>query len=182
MEQNSQNFEVNAGNVEKPVRIMITLPTHSYFMSGIRNFTLSLIKNMTEFSEQWAFRFQSIVDELCNNAIEHGSVPGKDIKITFINVPHESLEIVVQDTGTGKNKISAAELTRLVNERRNPEYIHKSIRGRGLSKIVGEWTDELEFSDIDGGGLQVRIKKYLKDPKLKEMPQYLETATHLVLN
>ena len=162
MEQNSQNYAVQSA--EKPVKITITLPTHSYFMSGIRNFTLSLIKNMTEFSDQWAFRFQSIVDELCNNAIEHGSAMGRDIKITFTNNPHESLEINVQDTGTGKNKVSAAEFTRLVNERRNPAYIHKSIRGRGLSKIVAEWTDELEFSDLDGGGLQVRVTKFLRIP------------------
>lgn len=178
MEQNVQKIQKNA---EKPVKITITLPTHSYFMSGIRNFTLSLIKNMTEFSEQWAFRFQSIVDELCNNAIEHGSSSGKDIKIIFTNMQRESLEIVVQDTGTGPHKMFAAELTRLVNERRNPEYVHKSIRGRGLSKIVAEWTDELEFSDLEGGGLQVRIKKFLNDPKLKEMSQYLENPTHLVL-
>jgi len=165
----------------KPMKITITLPTNAYFISGIRDFTLGLIKNMTEFSEQWAFRFQSVVDELCNNAIEHGSMPGQEIKITFINVPHESIEIIVEDTGTGKVKFSAAELQKLVNERRNPNYVHTGIRGRGLSKIVAEWTDELEFKDIQGSGMQVRIKKFLQDPKLKEMSNFLESPTHLVL-
>ena len=166
----------------KPVKISITLPTNAYFMSGIRNFTLGLIRNMTEFSEQWAFRFQSIVDELCNNAIEHGSEPGKDIKLIFISYPHDSIEIYVEDTGTGKNKMIAEELQRIVAERRNPNYVHTGIRGRGLSKIVAEWTDELEFRDSAEGGIQVRIKKFLNDPKLKEMNQYLESPTHLMLN
>lgn len=166
----------------KPIRITITLPTNAYFMSGIRNFTLSLIRNMTEFSEQWAFRFQSIVDELCNNAIEHGSAAGENIKIIFISYPHDSIEIIVEDSGTGKSKISAAELKRLVDERRNPNYIHTSIRGRGLSKIVAEWTDELEFMDIEKSGLQVRVKKFVNDPKLKEISQGLENPSHLVLN
>jgi anti-sigma regulatory factor (Ser/Thr protein kinase) len=166
----------------KEIKITITLPTNAYFMSGIRNFTLGLIRNMTEFSEQWAFRFQSIVDELCNNAIEHGSAQGAEIKITFINYPHDSLEITVEDSGTGKNKISAAELQRIVQDQRNPNYVNKGIRGRGLSKIVSEWTDELDFSDNPTGGIKVRIKKYLKDPRLKEMAQYLESPTHLVLS
>jgi anti-sigma regulatory factor (Ser/Thr protein kinase) len=165
----------------KPMKITITLPTNAYFISGIRDFTLGLIKNMTEFSEQWAFRFQSVVDELCNNAIEHGSTPGKDVKITFVNVPHESIEIIVEDTGTGKVKFTAAELQKLVSDRRQPNYIHTGIRGRGLSKIVAEWTDELEFKDLETGGMQVRIKKFLQDPKLKEMSNYLESPTHLVL-
>lgn len=166
----------------KPMKITITLPTNAYFVSGIRDFTLGLIRNMTEFSEQWAFRFQSVVDELCNNAIEHGSSPGEEIKITFINNPHESIEIIVEDSGTGKSKISAIELDRLVKERTNPSYVHTGIRGRGLSKIVSEWTDELSFLDLQGGGLQVRIKKYLKDPRLEqEMSKVLESPAHLVL-
>lgn len=166
----------------KPTEITITLPTNAYFISGIRDFTLALIKNMTEFSEQWAFRFQSVVDELCNNAIEHGSTPGENIKIKFISTPHDSIEIIVEDSGTGKNKMTATDLTMLVNERRNPNYIHKGIRGRGLSKIVAEWTDELVFTDLENGGVQVRIKKYLKDPKIQEMSKFLDSPNHLVLN
>lgn len=166
----------------KPIKITITLPTNAYFISGIRDFTLALIRNMTEFSEQWAFRFQSVVDELCNNAIEHGSAPGDSIKITFISVPHDSIEIIVEDSGTGKVKLKADELKRLVTERRQPGYVHTGIRGRGLSKIVAEWTDELEFKDLETGGKEVRIKKFLHDPKLQEMSKYLESPTHLVLN
>ena len=168
---------------DKPMKITITLPTNAYFVSGIRDFTLGLIRNMTEFSEQWAFRFQSVVDELCNNAIEHGSRPGEDIIITFINYPHESIEIIVEDSGTGKMKITAKELQSILGERTNPKYVHTGIRGRGLSKIVHEWTDELEFRDSPNGGIQVRIKKFLKNPELeKEMSNVLESPTHLVLN
>ncbi|MFC1750519.1 ATP-binding protein [Pseudomonadota bacterium] len=165
----------------KPVRIAITLPTNAYFLSGIRDFTLGLIRNMTEFSEQWAFRFQSVVDELCNNAIEHGSAPGEDITIKFISIPQESIEIVVQDSGTGKVKLSAKELKGILDQRTQPNYVHVGIRGRGLSKIVFEWTDELEFQDLESGGVEVRIKKFLKDPKLKEIDNSLENPTHLVI-
>ena len=51
---------------ESPVKISIILPTNAYFMSGIRDFTMTVVENMTGFSEKWAFRFQSVVDELTN--------------------------------------------------------------------------------------------------------------------
>lgn len=167
----------------KPMEITITLPTNAYFVSGIRDFTLNLIRNITEFSEQWAFRFQSVVDELCNNAIEHGSQAGDIIKITFINTPNDSIQIIVEDSGKGKVKSSAEELTRIVKERSDPNYIHTGIRGRGLAKIVSEWTDELTFSDTEQGGIKVQIKKFLRDPNIPQpSANPLENPTHLVLN
>ena len=101
---------------EESTKITIILPTTAYFMSGIRDFTLGLIKNTTKLDEKWAFRFQSIVDELCNNAIEFGSEKGKDIIIVFLHKPGEYLEVSVQDTGTGKSKSKAADLDALVKE------------------------------------------------------------------
>src|SRR3989338_2833458 len=146
----------------KPIKITVTLPTSAYFLSGIRDFTLSLTKNLTGFSEQWAFRFQSVVDELCNNAIEYGSQPGSEIGITFVYEKENYLDIIVEDTGTGKNKIKAQDLQRLFNSRKEVGYVFSGIRGRGLVKIVGEWSDELTFSDRPEGGLSVKVRKYLK--------------------
>ncbi|MBD3360338.1 hypothetical protein GF366_00890 [Candidatus Peregrinibacteria bacterium] len=168
--------------VPEKTKITITLPTNAYFMSGIRDFTLNMIKNTTNFPEKWAFRFQSVVDELCNNAIEYGSAPGSDIRITFIHVKDQYLEISVEDTGTGKNKMSAAELQKLYEERRAPGYAFTGIRGRGLVKIVGEWTDEINFEDRPEGGLKITVRKYLKDAR-KNMEGISDTEKNqLVFN
>jgi anti-sigma regulatory factor (Ser/Thr protein kinase) len=171
-------------NSNQPIKITITLPTHAYFMSGIRDFTLSLIRNTTDFSEQWAYRFQSVVDELCNNAIEHGSKPGEEISIIFINNPAESIEIIVKDSGTGEQKMTADGMKKLLDERTKKDFVLTDLRGRGLSKIVKEWTDELDFEDNEKGGLQVRVKKFLQDVKAKELRQELSLAgdqTHIVV-
>jgi anti-sigma regulatory factor (Ser/Thr protein kinase) len=171
-------------NQYKPVKITITLPTHAYFMSGIRDFTLSLIKNTTEFSEQWAYRFQSVVDELCNNAIEHGSKPGDDIKITFIYKPNEAIEINVEDTGTGDNPKKASEIKQIVDQFVQQNVPMANIRGRGLAKIVHEWTDELEFIDKPEGGLKVRVVKYLthiETEELKKSFAYSKDKTHILI-
>lgn len=181
--QTSTQAQSAQGEKPKPTRISIILPTNAYFMSGIRDFTLSMIKNMTKFSEQWAYRFQSVVDELCNNAIEHGSAPGQDIQVTFINVPEESIEIIIDDTGTAKDALKADKVKELVTQRSQPNFPFTAIRGRGLAKIVAAWTDELEFIDLPTGGLRVRVKKYLnKQPELKQpIPGLSADPTHVLL-
>ncbi len=168
---------------QKETKITITLPTNAYFMSGMRDFTLNMIKNTTNFPEKWAFRFQSVVDELCNNATEYGSAPGSEIRITFIYAKDDYLEITVEDTGSGSNKITAAQLQKLFDDRRLPTYQFTGIRGRGLVKIVGEWTDEIHFKDRPEGGLSVTVKKHLKD--LRQNPAALDTKAavpELIIN
>jgi anti-sigma regulatory factor (Ser/Thr protein kinase) len=174
VENQIQNLNSQANDREMakdPMKITIIVPTNAYFISGIRDFTLALIKNTTHFSEQWAFRFQSVVDELCNNAIEHGSARNCEIKIAFIVKSDEFVRIEVQDTGTGPKKLKAADLKKLVDERKDPEYIIKGIRGRGLSKIVVGWTDSLEFFDTPEGGIKVVAQKKLDKSEDQSLSQ-----------
>ena len=167
---------------ERPTEITITIPTQAYFMSGIRDFVVNLTKNLTGFSSQWAFRFQAVVDELCNNAIEHGSAAGQRITVTLISTKGKSLEVWVQDTGTGKEKMTAAQLTALLQERRHimtAQYL--GFRGRGLPKIVGEWTDEIVFEDVPTGGLKVKVKKYLRKEEDTVLSSAQKDSSHIVL-
>lgn len=179
----TKNMDQSLEMPEK-TKITITLPTNAYFMSGIRDFTLTMIKNTTNFPEKWAFRFQSVVDELCNNAIEYGSSPGSEIRITFIYQKDQYLDIVVEDTGTGKMKTNAAGIQKIFSERKEPGYAFTGLRGRGLVKIVGEWTDEIKFEDRPEGGVAVTVRKYLKDSRQASqlpVPNGSE-ANHLILN
>lgn len=167
---------------EKPTEITITIPTHAYFISGIRDFVLNLTENLTGFSHQWAFRFQAVTDELCNNAIEHGSQPGQFIKITLVSTQGKSLEVIVEDTGTGKDKMTGPQMTELYKERRqiiSTEFM--GFRGRGLPKIIGEWTDEVVFEDSEMGGVRVRVKKYLRKEE-DAVSSKQNDPSHLVLN
>lgn len=145
-------------------RIMVVIASSLYFQSGIRDFTLEMARNLTGLNDQWAHRFQTIVDEMCNNAIEHGSNPGDEIALTFHLKPGEYLEVVVEDQGSGEHKITAADLARLVEEKKQAKEtdIH-SLRGRGLARIVTRWTDELEFTDRKPSGISARARKYFKN-------------------
>jgi anti-sigma regulatory factor (Ser/Thr protein kinase) len=145
---------------ETPLRITIILPTNAYFMAGIRDFTMTVTQNMTGFSQQWAYRFQSVVDELTNNAIEFGSAAGNNITISFVSVKNKYIEVFVEDTGTGAKKMSAADMMQYLETHKNinPTTI-TSIRGRGLSQIVSNWADTVEFFDNDKGGLTAHVVK-----------------------
>ncbi len=145
---------------EHPLKITIILPTNAYFMAGIRDFTMTVTQNMTGFSQQWAYRFQSVVDELTNNAIEFGSAAGENITITFVSVKNKYIEVFVEDTGTGQKKMSAADMMQYLESHKNmdPTQI-TTIRGRGLSQIVANWADRVEFTDNDKGGLTAHVVK-----------------------
>lgn len=162
--------------------IEILIPTQAYFLSGIRDFILNLTKNMTGFSERWAFRFQAVVDELCNNAIEHGSAAGQKIKVTIVSAPNKYLEVIVEDTGSGKDKMTPEQMTALFKERQQvvtDQYL--GFRGRGLPKIVGEWTDEVTFEQSAMGGLKIKIKKYLRKEEDTVSSAQTNDPTHIVL-
>lgn len=167
--------------LEKPIEIKIELPTNAYFMSGIRDFTLSMIRNMTDFSEQWAYRFQSVVDELCNNAIEHGSSKNDKICITFVTYPEQAIEIIVEDNGSNPNSKSAKEIEEAIKNNKDKEITELGIRGRGLAFIVSEWTDSLKVEDRENGGIRIKALKNLHDKKFQEeLPD--NDPTHIVLD
>ena len=171
-----------AQNPDQVTDIEIYIPTQAYFLSGIRDFVLHLTQNMTGFSERWAYRFQAVVDELCNNAIEHGSSVGQKIKVTLVSTPNKSLEVIVEDTGTGKDKMTPDQMTTLFKERQqmvSDQYL--GFRGRGLPKIVGGWSDEFYFEKSELGGLKIRIKKYLRKEEDQVSSTQSNDPTHLVL-
>ena len=162
---------LNQGGEQKPVEIKIELPTNAYFMSGIRDFTLSLIENMTDFSSQWAYRFQSVVDELANNAIEHGSGPDDKILVTFFAIPNKEITIIVEDHGHPTAPKKAAEVLAAMEANKNRDKSQFSIRGRGLAFIIDKWTDSLSIEDRPNGGLKVSVTKFLNDEKFKTLEQ-----------
>lgn len=151
-------------NTTEDTKITISIPTHAYFISGIRDFTMNLTREMTGFSEKWAFRFQAIIDELCNNAIEHASLPGDEITITFLLTNKgDLLTLSVEDLGKAETSKNAEEMKALIKEKLENQAKNVmqsfSLRGRGLSQIVYSWTDSLEFFDRPSGGLKVQITK-----------------------
>jgi len=146
--------------------IAIAMLSNIEFSPRIRELVLSIIRNNTEFSSRWACRLQSVIDELVNNAIEHGSDGKSLVTLTiFLSTADGSLEFTIADTGTGNKKTTAAALTKKMQEnyeimKLNP-LSNTTIRGRWLVQIVLNWSDVFTIEDNDKGGLTTKVTKYL---------------------
>lgn len=164
LDQNTQH--------EQPVRIKITIPTDVYFLAGLRNFTLDMSRNVAGFDDQWAYRFQTVVDELTNNAIEHGSMKGDEIELLFEVERKKSMSITVSDTGRGPSKLSAIEL----QQRASSAKIKSGtpilgLRGRGMA-IMMSWCDSLEYAQNERGGISVTAKKTYQPDEMTFHPMH----------
>jgi anti-sigma regulatory factor (Ser/Thr protein kinase) len=102
------------------------------------------------FDEHKAEHIKSVVDEICNNAIEFGSRPGSRVVLELHTTP-ESMQITCHDQGHG-NKLTAIQ----IQERMRRVVPQHSPRGRGMSLIVKGFMDEVTVTDREGGGITMR--------------------------
>jgi len=144
----------------KPIKIKIVIPTNVYFLSGLRNFTFEITQNIAGFDRQWAYRLQTIVDELTNNAIRYGnSNESEEIEIDFLMEQQKTISVTVSDNGSKNSKVTPEELSKIAAEAK--QRINRpslSLSGRGF-QIVGNWSDELIFARNEHGGISVTATK-----------------------
>lgn len=119
---------------------------------------------------RWCRRFALVVDELVNNAIEHGSAEGDIIEVSVqITAQDAGMRVVlcVCDAGHGPHAKSAEEMNTLRDTKVASGFDHYlGNRGRGLFQIITTLADSLEFSARSVGGLCVRVEKYFTlEPK-----------------
>ena len=100
------------------------------------------------FNHQQAERLRSVTDELCNNAIEHGSQPTSEVLLE-VQSDENAMKITCQDQGHG-NTLKAAD----IQKRISGEEPIETGRGRGLKMIVQSFVDELRFEDRKEGGIK----------------------------
>lgn len=103
------------------------------------------------FSHQKAEQLKSVVDELCSNAIEHGSQPTSEVLLE-VHTDEKTIRIACQDQGHG-NKLSAAQIQQKMSE----ELADDAKRGRGVRMIVKNFVDEMIIRDHEGGGIIVSV-------------------------
>lgn len=107
------------------------------------------IARLQGFSEQISEHLKSVVDEICNNAIEYGSQPTSEIGLEIF-ADKNSIKITCHDQGHG-NKLKAEQIKKILEEELPPG----SARGRGIRMIVKGFVDEFEINDRPEGGISV---------------------------
>lgn len=113
----------------------------------------------------WKNRFILVVDELVNNAIEHGSRAWDELSLRFRSWEENQgvcVSFEIEDSGTGLHKKSAYQMQELQAQKQHDWFKdHTSIRGRWLFLIISQLMDHLYFKDSDHGGLIVWVEKLI---------------------
>ena len=99
------------------------------------------------FDHQRAEHLRSVVDELCNNAIEYGSQPTSEITLE-VHADEKKIKIACQDQGHG-NKLKADDIKKLIEQ----EIPKTAARGRGIPMIIKGFMNDFTLEDRPGGGI-----------------------------
>jgi serine/threonine-protein kinase RsbW len=142
-------------------KITLIIPAHLGFIPGIRT-ALGRISYNFGFSDKDVYEIEAVVDEICSNAVLHGS-SGKNEHITIeCSFDTQVIEITVKDSGSSDFDVEYAlenskKLMREDTERKINALIDQ---GGGLGLIiVQQYVDKVEFT-THPDGTEVKLIKF----------------------
>ncbi len=139
--------------------VLLQFPGTMDYVPGIR-FMISHVATIRGFSKKDAYRIETIVDELCNNAIEHGVEKDSHFSIKIrCRIDKEKFCLTIVNPGD-PGQYDDAYLNRLREAVKSASQ-PGNVRGRGLP-IVSMLADKLDFF-IEDGGVAVYIEKMKKN-------------------
>ncbi|MYB94273.1 ATP-binding protein [Candidatus Poribacteria bacterium] len=134
--------------------IKLKIPSTVFYIEPIRAFIGNLAQNLG-FSRKRVADIQLVLDEICSNAIHHGSVDATVGVKLRIRIDTHSLEVLVRDTGaphtTEKSWLTHERLSE-IEEHRSPS----SESGHGIF-IAKSLADTHEMQPNSAGGTDVRV-------------------------
>jgi anti-sigma regulatory factor (Ser/Thr protein kinase) len=134
--------------------IKLKIPSAVFYIEPIRTFIGNLAQNLG-FSRKRVADIQLVIDEICSNAIHHGSIDATVGVKLRIRIDTHSLEILVRDTGslhTGEKSWLTHDRLSEIEESRSPS----SESGHGIF-IAKSLADTHEMQPNSAGGTDVRV-------------------------
>jgi len=131
----------------RPDVINLAFPADLVYVPAIRRF-ISQIVLQKGYNRKDGFRIETIVDEICNNAIEHGENVklGEPIRVQC-QVDNEKINFVVLNR---TNAEKARQMEQVLQNLDQQPGSADSTRGRGLS-LVKKLVKELDVNFTDNG-------------------------------
>ncbi|MDE0425644.1 MAG: ATP-binding protein [Candidatus Poribacteria bacterium] len=138
--------------------IKLKIPSAVFYIEPVRAFIGNLAQSLG-FPRKRVADIQLVLDEVCTNAVHHGSSnTAVGIKLR-IGIDAHALEILVRDTGSGdaegKNWLTHERLSE-IEANRSPS----SESGHGIF-IAKSLSDTHEMQSNEAGGTDVRVVFYL---------------------
>ena len=134
--------------------IQLQIPSAAFYIEPVRVFVGNLAKSLG-FSRKRVADIQLVLDEICSNAVHHGSVNATVGVKLCIRIDAHALEILVRDTGTQHT----GEKSWLTHERLSEIEMNRSPNnesGHGIF-IAKSLSDMHEMQLNEAGGTDVRV-------------------------
>ena len=135
--------------------VRITMPPKFQAVPAVRRF-ISGVAKQKGYTHRDSFRIETIVDEIANNAIEHGDTTQLDISLE-LRIDRKKFELLVRN----KTLLQKANQLKVVVETNKEASKGSESRGRGLA-LVKLISNSINVS-IDGNGTEVKITKMRED-------------------
>jgi anti-anti-sigma factor len=133
--------------------IELVFPSVMHFVPPVRQL-VSRIAKQKGYSNRDTFRIEAIVDEICNNAVEHG-VPGGNSTVEIaVTINPKKIEIKVVNTSDPEKIKLLKELSRTLAA---PKLVEAQKRGRGLA-LVRMLSNDLNI-DYAEAGTSIHVTK-----------------------
>lgn len=134
--------------------IQLQIPSSVFYIEPVRVFVGHLSRSLG-FSRKRVADIQLVLDEICSNAVHHGSANSTDSVKLCIGIDTHALEILVKDNGSqqvGKKSWLTHERLSEIETNRSPS----SERGHGIF-IAKSLSDKHEMQPNEVGGTNVRV-------------------------
>lgn len=154
---NEMRSAINAYHWEverRAERVSLSFPPELQFVPPVRQM-VSRIAKQKGYTNRDSFRIETIVDEVCNNAVEHGSTHiRKNIDLN-INIDREKIELEVVNASDPDKLDALRELSTSMPKTPAPGSGQRRGRGLALIKMLSNKLD-INFS---GDGTSVHVTK-----------------------
>jgi anti-sigma regulatory factor (Ser/Thr protein kinase) len=150
---------------KKTIEFRFEIPAYIEFVPMIRA-NIENIAYLFSFNDKDAYGLKLAVDEICNNAIEHGS-KGEDKKIIIeCQFDNKVATIIVKDSGSPEFNVEEVlrEGQKLMEEEAMKTKLDTIRRKRGLI-IVQQYVDTLDIIS-NPYGTRVKMVKTVQDNNL----------------
>jgi anti-anti-sigma factor len=128
---NAYNWEIE----RKAENVWLSFPPELQFVPAVRQM-VSRIARQKGYTQRDSFRIETIVDEVCNNAVEHGSVLIKRNIDLNIAIDRDKIQLEVINASDPDKIEELKALSKSVVKTPDPKLGEKRGRGLALIKIL----------------------------------------------
>lgn len=139
----------------QPEQIQVSFPPYLKIVPPLRQL-VSRIARQKGYGNRDSFRIETIVDEICNNAVEHGKSGSEECIDLTVVIDPDKIEIDVRNM-SDPAKIESLTAQLLPENSKHHKSKPDVKRGRGLT-LIKMLSDELSVECTDQG-TSVRVKK-----------------------